>query len=160
MATRSTEQFLIEGTLDSAEWKLEKESKSIGQYICFKATKKRTVTEKMFDSDSQEFKEAEKEYTTTAWYTPSIPVQHGPAEYYGLPGLILEIKDGELTILCSEIVLNPKDGVAISVLDKGKKVNQEKFNEIQKKKNDEMMERYQNTNKRNKGNSRSIIIKG
>ena len=29
--------------------------------------------------------------TITAWYTPQIPVSHGPAEYGGLPGLILEL---------------------------------------------------------------------
>ena len=27
-----------------------------------------------------------------AWYTPQIPVSHGPAEFGGLPGLILELK--------------------------------------------------------------------
>ena len=31
--------------------------------------------------------------------------------YQGLPGLILEVNDGELTIICSKIVLNPEDKV-------------------------------------------------
>jgi len=153
-------QFLIEDSLIASEWKLEKESKTIGQYICFKATRTRTTTEQTFDSDSQEFTEVEKEQTTIAWYTPSIPVQHGPDEYYGLPGLILEIQDGELSVLCSKIILNPKDEIIINKPSKGKKVNQSRFDEIQKKKNDEMMEQFQNTNKRKNGNSRSIIIRG
>src|SRR5690606_4733493 len=34
----------------------------------------------------------EDEYSTiTAWYSPKIPVFNGPAEFWGLPGLILEV---------------------------------------------------------------------
>jgi len=29
----------------------------------------------------------------TAWYAPSVPVSDGPYKFYGLPGLIFEIKD-------------------------------------------------------------------
>ena len=35
----------------------------------------------------------------TAWFTPEIPVSTGPAMYGGLPGLILEISDGNRTML-------------------------------------------------------------
>ena len=44
-----------------------------------------------------------------AWYTPQIPVGHGPAEYWGLPGLILEVSAGNTTMLCSKIVMNPAE---------------------------------------------------
>lgn len=30
--------------------------------------------------------------TTIAWYAPEIQISHGPAEFWGLPGLILEIE--------------------------------------------------------------------
>ena len=30
--------------------------------------------------------------TITAWFTPDIPINAGPAEYSGLPGLILEVR--------------------------------------------------------------------
>jgi GLPGLI family protein len=51
--------------------------------------------------------EMPKDVTITAWYTPEIPVNQGPENYWGLPGLILEINDGKTVILCSKIVLNP-----------------------------------------------------
>jgi GLPGLI family protein len=53
--------------------------------------------------------EMPKDVTITAWYTPEIPVNQGPENYWGLPGLILEINDGKTVILCSKIVLNPKE---------------------------------------------------
>lgn len=56
----------------------------------------------------------------TAWYTPEIPVNQGPENYWGLPGLILEINDGTTTILCSKIVLNAKEKVEIKPSKKEK----------------------------------------
>jgi len=48
--------------------------------------------------------EVPKEIEVTAWYTMQIPVNQGPAEYWGLPGLILEVNADRVTILCSKIV--------------------------------------------------------
>ena len=112
--------FLIKDNIEDREWKLEKESKNIGQYTCFKATYNTTRTVRVAssssdgeNSDSSE-ETNEEEVTVTAWYTPQIPVSHGPDEYDGLPGLILEVSDGDLTILCSKVVLNPEKGLDIS----------------------------------------------
>ena len=33
--------------------------------------------------------------------------------YQGLPGLVLEVNDGDLTILCSKITINPKKQIEI-----------------------------------------------
>ena len=57
-----------------------------------------------------------------AWYTLQIPLRHGPAEYWGLPGLILEVSAGNTTMLCSQIELNPKEKVEIEAPDKGKTI--------------------------------------
>ena len=62
-----------------------------------------------------------------AWYTPQIPVSHGPAEYWGLPGLILEVNAGNTTMLCSKIVMNPKEELKIEAPDKGKIVSKEEY---------------------------------
>ena len=35
--------------------------------------------------------EVPKTIEVTAWYTPEIPINQGPADYWGLPGLILEV---------------------------------------------------------------------
>ena len=42
--------------------------------------------------------EVPREITVTAWYTPQIPINQGPGEYWGLPGLILEINADKTTI--------------------------------------------------------------
>ena len=97
---------------------------------------------KMVNGESKE-ETTKKMQTTTAWYTLDIPVSNGPRQYGGLPGLILEINDGNQTIVCTEIVLNPKDKPNIKEPEKGKVVNREKFEEISRKKTKEMMENFQ-----------------
>ena len=84
--------------------------------------------------------ELPKENTITAWYCPEIPINQGPENYWGLPGLILEVNDGKTVILCSKIVLNSKDKVEIKPVSKGKVVTQKEFDETVKKKMEEMRE--------------------
>ncbi len=152
--------FLIEDTLVKPAWKLEKETKNIGDYLCFKATLTEEVEEQSFSSEIMETETIKKVRVTTAWYTLSIPLQHGPSDFWGLPGLVLEINDGDQTILCSKIILNPKEEINIQPPTKGKKVNQAEFDEIEKKKNEEMMEQFKTSSKKKDGNSFSIKIGG
>jgi len=129
-------RFLVKDKLQDIEWTMGKESKQIGQYLCFKATASVPSTELAWynfswgdlrrpaaKTDSvQTETPAEPEIRMTeieAWYTPQIPVSHGPAEYWGLPGLILEVSAGNTTMLCSEIVINPKEMISIAAPDKG-----------------------------------------
>jgi len=158
--------FLIQDELDQPEWKLEKDTKNIGEYTCLKATFKRMVriSSQMTmtinaDEEAEESEPEEEEQTVTAWYTLQIPVKHGPGNYSGLPGLILEVNAGGETILCSKIVLNPKEGVDIKEPTKGKVVSQEKFETIMEKKMKEMDEQN-NSNRHDDGNSIEIRIGG
>ena len=94
---------------------MEQETKMIGQNMCFKAT---TVVEMPArptsfrfgrrDNNQEEEKEGEEpkmeQVIVTAWYTLDIPVSHGPGDYWGLPGLILEISYGETNILVKFVV--------------------------------------------------------
>ena len=80
--------------------------------------------------------------------------------YQGLPGLILEVHDGKLNIICSKIVINPEDKVKIEEPTKGKEVNQKKYDEIMEKKAKEMMERYAPRKGGQKGESIEIRIEG
>jgi GLPGLI family protein len=151
-------EFLIQDSLQKPDWILEKETKNIGEYTCFKATKSREVFEQQMTSESDSLVKTTKLITTTAWYTLAIPVPHGPGEFYGLPGLVLQVEDGDLTILCSKIVLNPQEKINIEVPKSGKKVSQAQFDEIQEKKSAEMMERFQ-TDGRKKGKGDTFRIK-
>lgn len=150
-------QFLIKDSLKTRKWQLLNETKNIGDYTCRKAVFKDTYKTQTMTEDG-EMETVEKERETVAWYTMQIPVSHGPSDYFGLPGLILEISDGELTLVCSRIVLNPKEKIEIKEPKKGKVVNQEKFNEIEKKKNEEMMENFRS--RRRDGSSNVITIGG
>ena len=150
-------QFLITDSLTKRDWELTNETKNIGEYTCYKAVFKDVYTTQTFADDSQSLETITKERNITAWYTPQIPVAHGPAEYYGLPGLILEINDGELTLICNKIVLNPDQEINIIEPKKGKEVTQKKFDEIMDKKSQEMMEQYRS--KRGDG-ERVIMIGG
>ncbi len=140
--------FLVKDTIATLDWTLVNETKNIGEYKCYKATfsEEVEVIESGMsingDKDLSESETRTETRVTTAWYTPQIPVNNGPARYQGLPGLILEINDGQQTIICSKIVLNPVDAVNIKEPTKGKVVNQTEFDEIMVKKQQEMMERY------------------
>lgn len=139
--------FLVKDDIKKINWKLEKETKFIGKYQCFKATyikmipKPKNFSE--YNKNKEEDKEVEKvERIVTAWYTLQIPVNNGPAMYQGLPGLILQVNDGKLNIVCSQIVINPKQKVIINAPKKGKEVNQKEYDKIREKKQKEMLERY------------------
>jgi len=160
--------FLVKDNLEKIDWKLGSETKYIGEYPCYKATytkmvpKPRQFSSTNADDDIDLDAEPEmEERTVTVWYTPQIPVSNGPDDYQGLPGLILEVHDGKLTIVCSKIVMNPNEKVEINEPEKGKEVNQEKYDKIMEKKAKEMMERYRpKKGARNDGNSINITVRG
>ena len=139
-------QFLIKDDLLSLDWKIGKETKQIGNYLCFKATASipttdltwydfswsslRKMEEQKTDSINGIDKEPEIEMSeVVAWYSPQIPLSQGPLEYWGLPGLILEINVGNTTILCSKIVMNPDEKSKIKAPEKGKVVSKKEYQE-------------------------------
>lgn len=102
--------------------------------------------------------EPPKDRTITAWYTPEIPISQGPANYWGLPGLILEVNDERTAILCSKIILNPEEKIALVAPTKGKKVTQQEYDKILADKMEEMSERFRGGNRR--GGGGAIRIRG
>ena len=166
--------FLIKDSLSKYNWTLVNESKKIGNYTCFKATTTKKVSEIMDFREirrkarqrreqeagdqanaesSPETAEASKEIEVVAWYTPEIPISNGPGSYWGLPGLILEVQEGRTTLLCNKIILNAEDKEEIKAPTKGKKVSQEEFDDIAKKKVEELIEQF-STNRGGPGGRR------
>lgn len=153
--------FLVKDTLNNLDWELVKESKTIGEYPVFKAVATRPIEANLFSrlgrrgprggdqakdstataSDTPE-KEEPKTETIVAWYTPMIPASHGPDDFGGLPGLILELNTNNTTILCTKVVLNPSDEVVIEAPTKGKKVTREEYTATIEKQAKEMSERF------------------
>ena len=166
-------QFLISDSLAKLDWKLGTETKQIGQYLCMKATATKQIDEFDWRSmrrkpKSKETKEGEvkkdstlttvtedieipKETEVTAWYTPQIPVSQGPGDFWGLPGLILEVNTDKTTILCSKIIMNPQEKVQIKAPEKGNVVSRKEYNDTVKKKMEEMRTMYggRRNNRRN-----------
>ncbi len=151
--------FLVKDDLEIYDWVLGDESKVIGKYLCFKATANREV-ENMSMSFGHEVDEEESDVpktttemqVVTAWYTPDIPVSDGPNTYWGLPGLILELHDGnDMSYLCTKIVMNSKDKTEITAPTKGKVVNNEEYEEIMQKKMLEMQEMYGGRDRKGEG---------
>lgn len=133
-------KFLVIDELEVLNWQLGKETKTIGQYTCFKAVASIPTQNlewynfswsELRNSNTEEGEEPEIEMTTIeAWYTPQIPVSHGPAEFWGLPGLILEVSYGNTVMLCSEIQLNPEEEIVIEAPDKGKEITKKSYKEV------------------------------
>lgn len=144
-------KFLITKEVEMPAWEMGSETKQIGNYTCYKATlmKKNPPMRRGFFRNEKDKKRLDsiartrpKEYLVTAWYTPQIPVSNGPGDYWGLPGLILEVNYKETTILCAEVVLNPKEKIEIKEPTKGDKVTKEEYDKIMEEKMKEMRERF------------------
>jgi GLPGLI family protein len=137
--------FLVDDVLENREWVLGEETRKIGNYNAYKATytnisERKTMS---FDGDQNEMKMVMDTTEITAWYTPEIPVSQGPSDYWGLPGLILEVSDGSTTFLCTKVTLNPSEGVEIKKPSKGKRVNREELKVITDEKTEEMMKKFE-----------------
>jgi GLPGLI family protein len=135
-------KFLVVDELEQINWQMGQETKKIGNYDCYKAVAAvPTENLKWFDFSWSELRQMQNEEegegeekqiemtTIEAWYTMQIPVRHGPAEFWGLPGLILEVSAGDTVMLCSEIQLNPEDKVEITPPSKGKEITKKAYKE-------------------------------
>tara|TARA_B100001175_G_scaffold305584_1_gene302794 strand:- start:752 stop:1642 length:891 start_codon:yes stop_codon:yes gene_type:complete len=165
-------KFLISNDQDNIKWVMQNESKMIGSYLCFKATaqvkKPKTITSEWRNAEKDSKKSNENNNnlendnnqtntkaekleevvvnaeieTITAWYSPQIPVSHGPAEYGGLPGLILELTNDRTVMLCTKVVMNPEKRIDISEPTKGEFVTKGEFENIVEVKVKEMRDMW------------------
>jgi GLPGLI family protein len=109
-----TRIFLIDEDINSPEWKLTGNSRTVLGYNCQEAVRE------------------DKGKKISAWFTSSIPVSTGPAGYYGLPGLVLlvDINNGKQTITATSIDPSYDDVSKLSMPKEGKKVTSEEYNKI------------------------------
>jgi len=68
-------QHLISDSLKDISWKLNLDTKVIGKFKC------KSASAKVYGRNYQ------------VWYAPEIPVSTGPWKLFGLPGLIVEVRD-------------------------------------------------------------------
>ena len=102
---------------EAISWEVKNESKEIGDYKCFKAE----GIEKKYLRDGKI-----EEEPVVAWFAPEIPLQFGPHNYNGLPGLILRIDKKEFSIIATEIMLNPEEKIKIDPVKDDAKIRSRK----------------------------------
>lgn len=117
------EKFIVKHPVITNEWKLTKNSKSIGKYLCYKAT-----TTYVVNNSKGRF-----EFPVNAWYAPEINLSFGPKNYSGLPGLILELREKDRIFYADKINLGQLDEKQRKLIapPKGKKpITQAEFDAI------------------------------
>lgn len=115
-----TREFQVESPLENRGWKLDPSRRKIGEYVCMKATMN-------LEGD-----------TVTAWFAPELPLPAGPAEYYGLPGIVLAVERlGETVLLATSIDLRPPPAELLDKPERGKKTSPEDFERIVEEKLEE-----------------------
>ena len=139
-------RFLIKDSLQVQPWRILNETKRIGEYSCTKAVVSKTYKKRVVNDDGS-FNFIDEEKDLIVWFTYEIPISHGPANFYGLPGLVLEVEDGRSTFLCTKIVLNLEEVLEIKEPRKGKVVSQAEFDEIRSSKFKEMKTNFPRKNR-------------
>lgn len=99
-------------------WIVTNESKTIDGNKCFKAILKIDFINRKGESKTKE---------TIAWFAPSLPFAYGPNNYFGLPGLILELTENKTTYYATKIELS-KEEIIID-FPKGKTVTRDQYNQ-------------------------------
>ncbi len=74
----------IKDSIPEYKWKLFDESQTIAGYLCKKATTTKQIG---------------RSQAITAWYCEDIPIDDGPFDFTGLPGLILQIEIDDRSII-------------------------------------------------------------
>lgn len=87
--------WLVIDQLKEFDWELTSETKVIQGYTCYKAITKYANSSK-------------KSNEVVAWYAPDIPFRFGPIEYSGLPGLILELEQGNYRFYAEKLTFDTK----------------------------------------------------
>ncbi|MCT4700049.1 GLPGLI family protein [Tenacibaculum haliotis] len=98
------EDFLV--TYVPKQWQITQEYKKIGGYVCYKAISKNN---------------------RVVWFTPNIPLSFGPKDLNGLPGLILEVEIGKISIVASEIVFKEISDKRIKKPTKGMPITEKEY---------------------------------
>ncbi len=125
---RDGTKVIIKKKSNDYNWDLKNEIKTIGKYTCYKAV----YSKKYIKNNETKVKIVE------AWYAPEIPVNSGPIGYRGLPGLILELKDGKnFSYYLTKISFNTKNSINIKKPKKGKMMTPEEYKEVMKKAKEE-----------------------
>lgn len=103
---------------DIPKWEITGETKTIGEFNCYRAIKK--SGDKLVNN-------------LVVWFTPDIPVQFGPNLFIGLPGLVIEVISGNIRIVATKIDLNSSIKTTITKPMKSKRMSELEYNKLVEK---------------------------
>ena len=127
-------RFLVKDELYKIQWTMGTDTKKIGNYTAYRAMANVPKDELEWynfswsdlrrpkNEDGTDKKPEPVMIQVEAWYTPEIAVATGPGEYWGLPGLILEVSAGNTTLLCTELELGTEKKIEIKAPSKGEEI--------------------------------------
>lgn len=104
--------FTKEQLTEKITWTLTEETKVILNYTCQKAIGNKNGEE------------------VEAWYCPNLPSSAGPSTYFGLPGLILEVKDKDKMYVATQVKILKKGEVELKAPTDLKNVSKAEFSEL------------------------------
>lgn len=112
-----TKVYVIEDSLRTPTWKIMNQLKDIAGHVCMKAVTEDTV----------------KNQKITAWFSQDLALSMGPEQYFGLPGMIMEldINEGDVVITATKVEYKPVEKeLALPKKIKGKKINDTQYDQL------------------------------
>jgi GLPGLI family protein len=134
--------YIVTDSIQKLDWKMTDETKTILIYTARKATSSRISQRTKLSMENGEMKREPFSDTAqiVAWFTTDVPVPIGPAGYQGqLPGLILELDEGNGQTVYKAIEVSPKVNTSkIKEPKDGKKLTAAQFDKEREKVMEEM----------------------
>ena len=122
--------YILEDSLAAPDWKILNQIKEVNGYLCMKAMSEDTT----------------KKQKIVAWFAQDIAVSAGPEQYFGLPGLILEldINDGDVLITATKVEFKKLDKETALPKLKGKRITEKTYTQLLWKHIDESIKARRN----------------
>lgn len=121
--------YIIQDKIPIKKWKILADIKDVAGYVCMKA--------ETYDSI--------KNQKITAWFTDKILISAGPAEFGGLPGLILEIEiNDKASLIVAETIKLEEIGGIYKPKAKAKQIDFKAYQQIVKTYISDCIERRRN----------------
>jgi len=109
--------YIIEDSLQAPKWKVMNQIKDVNGHVCMLAVTEDTI----------------KKQQVKAWFAHDLPVPAGPEQYFGLPGLIMEldINDGDVVITAIKVELKPVgEEINLPKKMKGRKLTDKAYRDL------------------------------
>lgn len=109
--------YVIEDSLKAPKWKVMNKIKDVAGHVCMLAVTEDTI----------------KRQKIEAWFAHDLPIPAGPGQYFGLPGLIMEldVNEGDLVITAQKVEMKPVgEAVQLPKKIKGKKLTNKAYDAL------------------------------